>query len=738
MKASSNNLLSIIKGPRQFVIPIYQRTYSWQLVQCNQLLNDILRISNDSAVQGHFIGSIVYFQESIHTVSDVPKLLVIDGQQRLTTVSLLIAAIADFIKENAVEIDTSFTKLQNYYLINPEEDNELRYKLLLTRRDKDTYINLLKGIPRSEGMSQRIIENYDFFKSKINKENVVAIYSGVQRLFVVDVALEKEKDNPQLIFESMNSTGLDLSQADLIRNYVLMGQEVRLQTSLYESYWYPMEQGYGSEYAALFNSFMRDYLSVKTGTIPRIDMVYDAFKAYVIGGKAPDTISEVVKDIYTYSGYYVNMVLHKEPDKLLCGAFKRISQLRVDVSYPFLLPLYNDYVNEVISRDEFYEALCLVENYVFRRAICGIPTNSLNKTFATLYKSFDKANYMDGLKAAFLLLDSYKRFPNDTEFTTFLQTKDVYNFRNRNYLLNRLENFQRKEMVNISDYTIEHVMPQNPNLSHEWQEMLGEGWVEVQGKYLHTLGNLTLTGYNSDKAHEGIPPGGGGHFLYRQLVQQLAAGRGLLAFGLVGGEALDEQLQFLDLFLVFPVLVLHHPLDHLAGLVPELIVAHIHLDMAVVHVHDVGADGVQEVTVMAHHKDQALAIHQEILKPLDGLNVQMVGGLVQQDDVRLAEQRLGQQHLHLFLGGQAGHFAVQNIVGEAKALNEPGHVGFGLPAAHFGKFGLQLAGLHAVLVGEVLFFIEGVLLLHHVIEALVAHHHRIQHGVGVILEVVLL
>lgn len=434
MKASSNNLLSIIKGPRQFVIPIYQRTYSWQLVQCNQLLNDILRISNDSAVQGHFIGSIVYFQESIHTVSDVPKLLVIDGQQRLTTVSLLIAAIADFIKENAVEIDTSFTKLQNYYLINPEEDNELRYKLLLTRRDKDTYINLLKGIPRSEGMSQRIIENYDFFKSKINKENVVAIYSGVQRLFVVDVALEKEKDNPQLIFESMNSTGLDLSQADLIRNYVLMGQEVHLQTSLYESYWYPMEQGYGSEYAALFNSFMRDYLSVKTGTIPRIDMVYDAFKAYVIGGKAPDTISEVVKDIYTYSGYYVNMVLHKEPDKLLCGAFKRISQLRVDVSYPFLLPLYNDYVNEVISRDEFYEALCLVENYVFRRAICGIPTNSLNKTFATLYKSFDKANYMDGLKAAFLLLDSYKRFPNDTEFTTFLQTKDVYNFRNRNYL----------------------------------------------------------------------------------------------------------------------------------------------------------------------------------------------------------------------------------------------------------------------------------------------------------------
>ena len=498
MKASSNNLLSIIKGPRQFVIPIYQRTYSWNIPQCNQLLNDILRISCDSSVQGHFIGSIVYFQESIHTVSDVPKLLVIDGQQRLTTISLLIMAIADFIKENNIEIDTNFTKLQNYYLINPEEDNELRYKLLLTRRDKETYINLLKGIPQIDGLSLRIMENYNFFKSKINSENVVAIYSGVQRLFVVDVALEKEKDNPQLIFESMNSTGVDLSQADLIRNYVLMGQEVGLQTKLYEQYWYPMEQSYGNEYATLFNSFMRDYLSVKTGTIPRIDRVYDAFKSYALGGKAPGSITEIVKDIALYSGYYVNMVLHKELDKQLCTAFKRISQLRVDVSYPFLLPLYHDFVNGILSKDDFYEAVCIVENYVFRRAICGIPTNSLNKTFATLYRSFDKTNYMNGLKAAFLLLDSYKRFPNDSEFTTFIQTKDVYNFRSRNYLLSRLENFQRKEVVSIADYTIEHIMPQNPNLSQEWQDMLGENWRDIQNKYLHTLGNLTLTGYNSE------------------------------------------------------------------------------------------------------------------------------------------------------------------------------------------------------------------------------------------------
>ena len=257
MQAKSANLLSVLKGPRQFVIPIYQRTYSWQIAQCDKLLKDIIRISKDPSVPGHFIGSIVYFQEGIHAVSDVPELLVIDGQQRLTTVSILIAAIADFIKDNDVEIETSYTKLQNYYLLNAEEEGNLRYKLLLTRRDKETLIDLIKGIPAKEDHSQRVIENFIFFKDKLNTENVVSIYNGVQRLFIVDVALEKDKDNPQLIFESLNSTGLDLSHADLIRNYILMGQETNLQNELYERYWYPMEQSYGNDYSTYFDWFMR-------------------------------------------------------------------------------------------------------------------------------------------------------------------------------------------------------------------------------------------------------------------------------------------------------------------------------------------------------------------------------------------------------------------------------------------------------------------------------------------------
>ncbi len=498
MKASSANFLTVIKGPKQFVIPIYQRTYSWQIAQCNKLFNDILRISKDGSSPGHFIGSVVYFQESIHTVSDVPKLLVIDGQQRLTTISIMIAALAEFVRDNQVDIDTNFTKLQNYYLLNAEEEGELRYKLLLTRRDKDSLINIIKGVPLGNDASLRVADNFKFFKEKINAENAVDIYNGIMRLFIVDVALEKDKDNPQLIFESLNSTGLDLSQADLIRNYILMGQEIKLQTELYEKYWYPMEQSYGNEYTASFDWFMRDYLSVKTGTIPRIDRVYDSFKTYASSSKAPDTITEVVQDIYKFSGYYVNMVLHKEPDAELQKGFKNISKLKVDVCYPFLLPVYNDYETGTITNDEFKQIISLVENYVFRRAICGIPTNSMNKTFATIYKAIQKTDYLEGVKAAFQILDSYKRFPTDTEFEREIVVKEVYNFRNRNYMLSKLENYKRKEFVNVDDYTIEHIIPQNPELSNEWQKMLGEDWKEVQSKYLHSLGNLTLTGYNSE------------------------------------------------------------------------------------------------------------------------------------------------------------------------------------------------------------------------------------------------
>ena len=268
MKATESNLLKFLQGAKQFIIPIYQRTYSWQIKQCDKLLKDILNINDDKKRPAHFIGSVVYFEQNIHNQSEVPKLLVIDGQQRLTTIMLLIAAMVEYLEKNEdVKMDTTPKKLRNYYLVNSEEEKDLYFKLLLTRKDKEVLKSIVKKIEFVETESPRLSNNFNFFKSKVTKENIQNVYNGIQRLFIVDVALERGKDNPQLIFESLNSTGLELSQADLIRNYVLMGQEPKLQEHLYESYWYLMEKNFGNKYAILFDGFMRHYLTVKTGSI---------------------------------------------------------------------------------------------------------------------------------------------------------------------------------------------------------------------------------------------------------------------------------------------------------------------------------------------------------------------------------------------------------------------------------------------------------------------------------------
>lgn len=494
MQAKSARLLDVIKGPKQFVIPIYQRTYSWHLSQCRQIFNDIIKVGTPASSPGHFVGSVVYFQESIYNTTDVPQLLIIDGQQRVTTVCLIILALSDFLKKNQLELDTNWSKLRNYYLLNADEEGELHFKLLLTRKDKDTYIKLLNGIPQSEQVSLRILENYQYFLDNITVENAAIIYNGIMKLFVVDVTLEKDKDNPQLIFESMNSTGLDLSQADLIRNYILMGQDIKKQTLLYEKYWFPMEQIYGNDYVAFFDRFMRDFLSSKMGVIPNINNVYVTFKTFANGLLIEDIVAEITE----YATYYANMVLHKEKDLSLLSAFKNLAILRVDVAYPFLLSVYNDYATNIISIAEFIKILRIIENYVFRRAICGIPTNSLNKTFLTLYKSVRKDRYVESIECTMQLFAGYKRFPNDSEFIRELRIKDLYNFRSKNYFLSRIENDGRKEKVHIGEYTVEHILPQNENLNIEWQQMLGDQWKEIQTMYLHTLGNLTLTGYNSE------------------------------------------------------------------------------------------------------------------------------------------------------------------------------------------------------------------------------------------------
>lgn len=500
MIAQAVNLMSFLKGPKQFIIPIYQRTYSWTLKECGQLWDDIIKTGSNDKVAGHFVGSVVYIERGLYQVSSIPQLLVIDGQQRLTTISLLLAAFGRALEGSPESLDTTRKKLDNYFLLNSEEENDLRYKLMLTQTDKDTLIRLIEGKELPEQKSGRIIENNQFFEEKIKNSGVSleTLYKGISKLIIVDISLDRDHDNPQLIFESLNSTGLELSQADLIRNYILMGLEPREQTGLYNDYWYAMEKSFGqSAYKTQFDRFMRDYLTFKMNRIPRLDEVYQEFKQYVHSLQAA-TIRNIVADIYRFSKYFVAMALEKETDRELREAFCDINALKVDVAYPLLLELYDDYSNQRLCKEEFLEALRLIESYVFRRAICGIPTNSLNKTFATFNKEMNKANYMESFKTALILMESYRRFPTDDEFSRELMVKDLYSFRTRNYWLRRLENHDRKEKVNVEDYSIEHVMPQNENLSVAWKQELGENWKQVHERYLHTLGNLTLTGYNSE------------------------------------------------------------------------------------------------------------------------------------------------------------------------------------------------------------------------------------------------
>lgn len=509
MKATEAKLLDFLKKSPQFVIPIYQRTYSWTEKECRQLWDDIIRTGSNDAVSAHFVGSIVYIEKGLYQVSSQSPLLVIDGQQRLTTVSLLIAALTGVLGETEPVDGFSPRKLRNYYLLNPEEDGERHYKLILSQTDKTSLMAIVDGSEQPAEPSMRVTENYELFASLIAGCNgdLTALCKGLAKLVVVDISLSRDQDNPQLIFESMNSTGRELSQADLIRNFILMGLEQPLQTHLYDQYWRPMELAFGQEaYGTQFDGFMRHYLTVKTGEIPNVSEVYEAFKAHARSPEAAQAGVEVlVRDIRDFAGYFCAMALGAEADADLKLAFHDLRELKVDVAYPFLLELYHDYARGMLSSPDFVAAVRLVESYVFRRAICAIPTNSLNKTFATFTKALKKDRYLESIRAHLLLLPSYRRFPGDEEFWRDLQTRDLYKFRSRSYWLRRLENHGRKERVAVDEYTIEHILPQNENLSTEWQTTLGPEWERVQQTWLHTLGNLTLTGYNSEYSDKPFP-----------------------------------------------------------------------------------------------------------------------------------------------------------------------------------------------------------------------------------------
>jgi uncharacterized protein with ParB-like and HNH nuclease domain/predicted transport protein len=502
MKATEAKLLDLLKKAPQFVIPIYQRTYSWTEKECRQLWDDIVRTGGNDSIAVHFIGSIVYIEEGLVPTTLLSPLLVIDGQQRLTTVMLLIAALAKALGEPEPVDGFSPRKLRNYYLLNPEETGERHYKLLLSQTDKASFTAIIGGTDQPKEYSRRVTENFQLFEELLTgcNGNFMSVCKGLAKLVVVDIALNRSQDNPQLIFESMNSTGLDLSQADLIRNFILMGLEPVLQTRLYTQYWRPVEVDFGqAAYGTHFDGFMRHYLTLKTGEIPNLSKVYEVFKAHAQSPAVAQAGVEVlVKDIRNFARYFCAMALDAETEPDLKVAFHDLRELKVDPAYPFLLELYDDYTTKTLPRAEFVSAVRLIESYVFRRAICAIPPNSLNRIFASFAKVLKKDRYLESIQAHLLGLQSQQRFPDDEAFRRDLQTRDLYNFRSRSYWLRRLENHERKERVAVEEYTIEHILPQNDNLSAKWREALGPDWKRIQKEWLHTLGNLTLTAYNSE------------------------------------------------------------------------------------------------------------------------------------------------------------------------------------------------------------------------------------------------
>ena len=502
MKARGMNLLRFLQGPQQFLIPIWQRRYSWKKENCEQLWDDVLRVGEDKNADTYFLGSIVSMEPSILNTSGMPQLLVIDGQQRLTTLSLLLAALGRTIEARNVEIGIDRRRIENYYLFNADEDGELYYKQLLTQHDRDTLIQLLEGKDLSANSSLRLKDNYRFFELQLKRADLVnlkAVYEGIRKLTIVDIELEYGSDNPQLIFDSLNSTGLELTSADRIRNYVLMEQEPNFQNKLYETYWYPMEQHFGEEYTEPFNRFIRDYLTLKTGQIPTIKGVYDSFKVYMRNKKSPGVLEETIAEIKRYSEYYIRIALRQEEDPEIRACLEDIHALNVEVVFPFLLGVYEDYTQGQIEKKDVIETLRLIESYIFRRAICYIPTNSLNKAFVALIGEVDTNNYIQSLKKAFSERPYSQRYPSNEEFRERFLSRRIYYSNKldpRDYLLCKLENYGRKEPISVEDYTIEHIMPQT--LSDEWKEELGTDHEEVYEEYLHTIGNLTLTKYNSE------------------------------------------------------------------------------------------------------------------------------------------------------------------------------------------------------------------------------------------------
>lgn len=508
MKASETKVeefLSLTKT--QFVIPVYQRNYDWRKTECKQLFEDILEVGKNPSLSSHFIGSIVHVHDDVYSSNRIKELSIIDGQQRLTTITLIYLSLYNFARltnrEEMVE------EIKETYLINKFSSEDDKLKLKLTENnDKALKFLLRNSNQETFDDYSNIIANFNYFKTLVNDDNFEAVWNGLSKLMFVEVALDKNKDDPQRIFESLNSTGLELTQADLIRNYILMDLERKYQNEIYENYWQIIEKNATDlkTNSSKVSDFIRDYLTLENKTIPNKGKVYQEFKNKYTNMSLTQW-QDALEKIKSLVLHYNKLINPKnEKDKDIQKQLNYIDRLEINVAFPFLMKVYDDYNQNVIDKNTFINVLELVQAYVWRRFITGLPTNSLNKTFMSLYEKVEKANYLESLQRTLLAKSGGQKFPRDGEIKEALKSKNVYNInsRNRTYFLERLENYNNKEPVIIegnSDITVEHIFPQNPD--PKWkQDLDNEEYKYIKNNLLNTIANLTLSGNNGQLSNK--------------------------------------------------------------------------------------------------------------------------------------------------------------------------------------------------------------------------------------------
>lgn len=502
MNGNAQKLIKYLDGAsKRFIIPVYQRNYDWKMEHCKQLYDDLVKIIRQNR-KSHFFGSIVSVQSESGTMEEF---LIIDGQQRLTTISLLLLAIYHLLSSGKmVSRDHQLTdKILKKYLIDEYEPEEKRIKLKPIKNDQKAF-GILFDQDEEYIPDSNLTINYRYFYDRIQhgELDIDELFDAICKLEIINISLNHE-DNPQLIFESLNSTGLNLSEGDKIRNYILMGLPNDQQTKFYEKYWNRIESY--TDYDV--SSFVRDYLSIKQQSTPNMNSVYPTFKKYVEDAEVAD-IEPLLKDLLEYAKRYAFLIKGGHSDERLNSCIYRLNRLSTSVTRPFLLEVIRLSESGALTADELIEVFHFTESYLFRRAICDLPTNALNKIFLLLHREIirfdgDESHYVEKFKYALLSKRERTRFPSDEEFAECMSTRNIYgmNPKNKLYLFERLENSETSETKDVwghldrVEYSIEHIMPQH--LTAAWIVSLGDNYEAIHTNWLHRLANLTLTAYNS-------------------------------------------------------------------------------------------------------------------------------------------------------------------------------------------------------------------------------------------------